>query len=103
MLCRKIVILCILLIPGAFPQHLLSSSKDYLSSLKLKNILASELAIRDDSDRLPSMAADLVEALMSSSFPTAVAEGISEKCKADSIEYVENFFRNRSTWALQSK
>lgn len=42
-------------------------------------------------------------ALKSSSFPTAVANNISQQCLEDSQLYVHSLYTNRSLWALQSK
>lgn len=46
---------------------------------------------------------DFFLAVKSSSFPTAVATNISQRCIDDSQFYVESLYRNRSLWALQSK
>jgi hypothetical protein len=44
----------------------------------------------------------LLKALKSSSFPTAVAQNISQECIDDSVLYVHSYY-NLSLWALQSK
>lgn len=50
-----------------------------------------------------SLIHDLVVALKSSSFPTAVASNVSKQCLEDSQNYVHSLYQNRSLWALQSK
>lgn len=42
-------------------------------------------------------------ALKSSSFPTAVANNISQQCLEDSQYNVHNLYANQIQWALQSK
>ena len=44
----------------------------------------------------------LLKALKSSSFPTAVAKNISQQCIDDSVHYVHSYY-NLSLWALESK
>lgn len=84
----------------AHQRLLLPTTKEYYSFFEFEKLLEEDTEKRKNSQALM---ADLIEALMSSSYPTAVATDIGEQCKADSIEYVENVFRNRSIWALQSK
>lgn len=50
-----------------------------------------------------SLLHNLLAALMSSSYPTAVAKNISQQCLLDSQEYVHSLYVNTSLWALQSK
>lgn len=46
---------------------------------------------------------NILVALKSSHFPTAVASNISQQCIEDSQYYVHSLYVNQSLWALQSK
>lgn len=103
---RNVFILILLgLVPSGIwaQQHRLpfpSNIKDS-SFTKFKNVVTSQVESKNERD-LAQLVVSLLGILMSSSFPTAVAEGIGESCKANSIEYVDNI-RNFTLWALQSK
>ena len=46
---------------------------------------------------------NLLAALKSTNFPTAVGTNVSQQCKEDSQLYVHSLYGNLSLWALQSK
>lgn len=46
---------------------------------------------------------NVLVALKSSAFPTAVAKNISQQCLEDSQKYVHSLYVNTSLWAIQSK
>ncbi len=50
-----------------------------------------------------SLLRQVFTALKSSSFPTAVANNISQQCLDDSQFYVNSLYTNQSRWAIQSK
>lgn len=95
-----------MLIPGgSFVLHrgLMALSEADKSAIGFQNLLSAGQENNKSPAESLSVLHDLLQALLSSSFPTAVADGISEQCKADSIQYVHSIFSNHSIWALQSK
>jgi hypothetical protein len=56
-----------------------------------------------DSYDFMSLLRQVFTALKSSSFPTAVANNISQQCLEDSQFYVNSLYTNQSRWAIQSK
>ena len=84
----------------------IAQQEEFQSWLKL-NIAEMELEDKepekDDSkiDFIQQWLHQLVERLISTSYPTAGASNISRQCQNDSIEYVHNLYQR--TWAMQSK
>ena len=74
-----------------------SSSSSILLSEIVKEWGLENKAI---SDIIVRFLHDLVVAIKSSSFPTAVAQNISQQCTDDSLLYVHSLYT--SLWALQS-
>lgn len=65
--------------------------------------ILKELGNTEKIDDFATSLHDVFVALKSSSFPTAVATNISQKCLEDSQFYVHSLYTNRSLWALQSE
>lgn len=65
----------------------------------------SQEQVKDTGENIDfiSLLRQIVYALKSSSFPTAVAHNISQQCLEDSQFYVRNLYANQTLWALQSK
>lgn len=63
--------------------------------------ILKELGNTEKIDDFAILLHDVFVALKSSSFPTAVATNISQKCLEDSQFYVHSLYTNRSLWALQ--
>lgn len=85
----------------------IAKQEKFQSWLKL-NIAEMELEERKESEKddskidfIQQWLHKLVERLISTSYPTAVASNISRQCQNDSIEYVHNLYQR--TWAMQSK
>lgn len=70
---------------------------------KLRKSITQQLEDTGAIVDFPSVLHNVFAALKSSSFPTAVATNISEKCLKDSQLYVHSLYVNSSLWALQSK
>ncbi|KZS08085.1 putative Nose resistant to fluoxetine protein, partial [Daphnia magna] len=68
---------------------------------KLRKSITQELEDTGAIVDFPSVLHNVFAALKSSSFPTAVATNISEKCLKDSQLYVHSLYVNSSLWALQ--
>ena len=88
---------------GGSRSQLINPSLDFRNFEMFKTTVAEQLedngAVYDALAQLHNILA----ALKSSAFPTAVAKNISQKCLEDSQEYVHSLYRNTSLWALQSK
>ncbi len=67
------------------------------------NVINEQLEENGKRFHLISLIKRIFIALESSSFPTAVAKNINQKCKEDSQLYVRSLYSNRTLWALQSK
>lgn len=65
--------------------------------------VAEQLKATEDFYDTRGLFHNILAALKSSHFPTAVAKNISQQCIEDSQFYVHNLYVNRSLWALQSK
>lgn len=68
-----------------------------------KNTILKKLKNTEAINDYDTLLHEVFVTLKSSSFPTAVATNISEKCLEDSQFYVHSLYVNRSLWALQSK
>ena len=89
-----------------------SSGRCQLGMKPLKDLQSWKSITTDFGEKLPDYRAqsevftalhNVLAALKSSSFPTAVAKNISQQCIDDSQTYVHHLFVNTSLWALQSK
>ena len=72
--------------------------------LKIDEMELEDEELQDDDRKLnliQQLLHNLVEKLISSSYPTAVANNISQQCQNDSIEYVHNLYQR--SWAMRSK
>jgi hypothetical protein len=67
------------------------------------NVINEQLEENGKRFHLISLIKRIFIALESSSFPTAVAKNINQKCKEDSQLYLRSLYSNRTLWALQSK
>lgn len=63
--------------------------------------VAEQLKATEDFYDTRGLFHNILAALKSSHFPTAVAKNISQQCIEDSQFYVHNLYVNRSLWALQ--
>lgn len=70
---------------------------------KLKSNIQEQLEANGESFDLTSLLERIFVALKSSSFPTAVAQNITQQCLEDSQFYVRSLYTNQTLWALQSK
>lgn len=68
----------------------------------LREAITKKLEETGTSYDASSIIHNVLAALKSSSFPTAVANNISQRCLEDSQYYVHSLYANRSLWALQS-
>ncbi|XP_032794832.2 nose resistant to fluoxetine protein 6 [Daphnia magna] len=67
----------------------------------LREAITKKLEETGTSYDASSIIHNVLAALKSSSFPTAVANNISQRCLEDSQYYVHSLYANRSLWALQ--
>jgi hypothetical protein len=82
---------------------LIISPESERSFEKWRNVINQQLQETGATFDLTSTLHTVFAALKSSSFPTAVAKNISQKCSQDSQFYVHNLYANQSLWSLQSK
>ena len=68
-----------------------------------KSIINEQLQETEATFDLKSLLHNVFAALKSYSFPTAVAQNISQQCLQDSQLFVHNLYTNQSLWSLQSK
>lgn len=81
----------------------ISADSEGQTSEKWQNIINEQLEANGKFFHLTSLIKTIFLALESSSFPTAVAKNINQKCREDSQLYVRSLYSNRTLWALQSK
>ena len=84
-------------------RSIISPDSERQTFAKWKNIINEQLEEEGKFIHLFSHIKQIIVALESSSFPTAVAKHISPQCLEDSQLYVRNLYGNKSLWALQSK
>ena len=93
-----VLLLSVFLVNGGFGQKLQHTQSSILFDQILGQQWKGEKAL---TDMIARFIHNLIVAIKSSSFPTAVAQNISEQCTNDSLLYVHSLYT--SLWALQSK
>jgi hypothetical protein len=83
--------------------ELIISPESERSLEKWRSIINEQIQETEAASDLASLLHNVFAALKSSSFPTAVAQNISQQCLQDSQLFVHNLYTNQSLWSLQSK
>lgn len=99
------ILISLFFLPHGLTQHLIKP--EFVNLLEnnpewsmIGNIVLEESEYRGD---IVQRLHNVLVSLKSSSFPTAVASNISQKCIDDSQTYVHSLYTSLSQWALQSK